>query len=94
MFDRAADPLEQHDLFNEEGCSQIRDELLHALLLWRAETTDVWHLKHHRHGGGRLQGVWSTIRSNCWLSTRRHASRKGCWLQAYKWRSSSDARLL
>lgn len=52
LFDRAADPLEQHDLFNEEGCSQIRDELLHALLLWRAETTDVWHLKHHRHGGG------------------------------------------
>jgi arylsulfatase A-like enzyme len=52
LFDRAADPLERHDLYHDGAYAGIRDGLLQALLLWRTETTDVWHLKHHRNGGG------------------------------------------
>lgn len=52
LFDRLADPLEQRDVYGDKAYAGARDALLQALLLWRAETTDVWHLKHHRHGGG------------------------------------------
>ncbi|MGG1519377.1 sulfatase-like hydrolase/transferase [Paenibacillus oryzisoli] len=52
LYDRIADPREQCDVYGAAAYRQVRDALLHALLLWRAETVDVWHLKHHRHGGG------------------------------------------
>ncbi|MGE8205348.1 sulfatase family protein [Heyndrickxia sp. NPDC080065] len=41
LFDRKNDPLERNDLYNSEEYSEIRNELVHALLSWRADIMDL-----------------------------------------------------
>lgn len=52
LFDRVADPLEQHDRYGEAGHRDVRDGLLHALLSWRADLTDVEFLRRRTGEAG------------------------------------------
>ncbi|HEX2185991.1 MAG TPA: sulfatase-like hydrolase/transferase [Chloroflexota bacterium] len=52
LFDRLADPLERHDRYDDPERLAVRQELLHALLTWRAELVDVQFLHEHTGGGG------------------------------------------
>jgi arylsulfatase A-like enzyme len=50
LFDRIADPAEQHDLWDR--APENRSALLEMLLRWRADLTDVQYLRDHTSGGG------------------------------------------
>ncbi|MGW7680981.1 sulfatase family protein [Kribbella sp. NPDC054772] len=50
LFDRRADPREQHDHWSDQV--EVRQQLLEALLAWRADLTDVQYLQEHTHRGG------------------------------------------
>lgn len=52
LFDRQADPLETADLFDEPVYLEIRNELVVALLNWRADITDLKTLIDGTGGGG------------------------------------------
>jgi arylsulfatase A-like enzyme len=47
LFDRLADPLENHDLFDDPVYVQPRDGLVSALLDWYCGLTDLHHRKTH-----------------------------------------------
>jgi arylsulfatase A-like enzyme len=53
LFDRKNDDLERDDLYNNPTYQEIRNDLLSALLSWRAEIGD---LQHMIEGKGRLVG--------------------------------------
>ncbi|MER7250767.1 sulfatase-like hydrolase/transferase [Kribbella sp. NPDC000426] len=50
LFDRRNDPREQHDCWSDR--LGVRQQLLEALLSWRADLTDVQYLQEHTHQGG------------------------------------------
>ncbi len=66
LYDRAADPSEQHDLFVEPAHRRSRDGLLAALLAWRGDIADVDHLSRATRGGGpvanRIAGYTRAMR--------------------------------
>jgi arylsulfatase A-like enzyme len=41
LFDRKNDPMERNDLYMAEEFAEIRNELVHALLSWRADIMDL-----------------------------------------------------
>ncbi|SED49812.1 sulfatase family protein [Ruania alba] len=52
LFDRIADPDELTDLYRDPTCQGVRDELLTALLIWRADLCDVEALQVSAGRGG------------------------------------------
>ena len=52
LYDRAADPAEQCDVFGEPAHRATRDGLLAALLAWRGDIADVDQLSRATRGGG------------------------------------------
>ncbi len=52
LYDRAADPAEQRDVFGEPAHRAARDGLLAALLAWRGDIADVDQLSRATRGGG------------------------------------------
>jgi arylsulfatase A-like enzyme len=52
LFDRKKDPLEQTDSFANPEYREVRDELLKALLTWRADLCDIDYLRNNTGGGG------------------------------------------
>jgi len=56
LFDRLTDPAEQTDLYADPPHRAVRDALLHALLTWRSELTDVQWLQEHTSGRTKVAG--------------------------------------
>ena len=54
LFDREADPHEQHDLFDQQQYAGIRDHLVKTLLLWRADSCDTWYTNQHTNAVGAV----------------------------------------
>lgn len=54
LYDREKDSDEQNDLYACEEYRNVRDHLIKALLLWKADTVDVWYTKRNSHGGGAV----------------------------------------
>ena len=54
LFDRLNDPQESKNLYYEQACRALRDELVQALLTWRSDITDLNFLINHTKGGGRV----------------------------------------
>ena len=52
LFDRLADPREQHNLYGDPAHREIRDALLLALMTWRADIADTAYLSANARGGG------------------------------------------
>jgi hypothetical protein len=52
LFDRVNDPDEQHDLYADPNYAEVRQAMLHALLTWRGDLTDMQWLQEHTTGGG------------------------------------------
>ncbi|WP_028550712.1 sulfatase family protein [Paenibacillus sp. UNC451MF] len=52
LYDRLNDPKEQKDLFKDSDYSEIRTELVEALLSWRSDIADLNHLIKGTGGGG------------------------------------------
>ncbi len=52
LWDREADPAEQHDLFGDDRYREIRERLVTALLAWRADSLDVSYLRANSVGAG------------------------------------------
>lgn len=52
LFDRVGDPMELGDLWDDPGVRALRDELLKALLTWRADLADVENDRRNNNGGG------------------------------------------
>lgn len=52
LFDKLNDPLEQKDLYNNEEYKGVRNNLLQALLTWRANICDVEKIIKNTGGGG------------------------------------------
>jgi len=51
LFDRKNDPMEQKNLYNNSDYSDVRNELLHALLSWRGDLSNIQDLIENTHGG-------------------------------------------
>jgi arylsulfatase A-like enzyme len=51
LFDRQADPEEQQDLYAHPAYGAVRDELVRALLTWRADQMDVQDLVRRTTAG-------------------------------------------
>lgn len=54
LFDRREDPDEQRDLYDGPAHSDVRGELLAALLGWYGDTIDLQWLVEHSGGGGPI----------------------------------------
>jgi arylsulfatase A-like enzyme len=52
LFNRLDDPAEQNDLYRSEAHEDVRNAMLHALLTWRADLTDIGALHRSTGGGG------------------------------------------
>jgi hypothetical protein len=52
LWDRVKDPVEQRDLWGEPEYREVREAMVHALLTWRSDLTDVQWLQEHTTGGG------------------------------------------
>ncbi len=64
LFDRERDVDELNDLWNDPDVRGLRDELLTALLTWRADLTDVEGSHRTIRGGGRVARRVATLRAN------------------------------
>jgi len=54
LFDRLNDPQEQTDLFNSDAHKDIKDKLLHGLLSWYGDASDLKGLVDRSHRGGPI----------------------------------------
>ncbi len=54
LFNRVNDPQEQHNLFDDPGIKDIKNELFRILLQWNSELIDVQRLQEKTGGGGRV----------------------------------------
>jgi arylsulfatase A-like enzyme len=62
LFDRRNDLQERNDLFNKEAVAPIRNELVQALLTWRAEIMDLqFHLESAETVNQALQDLKKTL---------------------------------
>jgi len=52
LWDRENDPSEQSDLWDVAEYAEVRNAMVHALLAWRSDLTDVQWLQEHTSGGG------------------------------------------
>lgn len=68
LFDRVADPQEQHNLYDDRETRPVRDVLLDALLKWRCDIADTNHLVANTRGGGpvanRIAPYTKSLRGN------------------------------
>lgn len=52
LWDRVNDSAERRDLWEDAAYGEVRQAMLHALLTWRGDLTDVQWLQEHTSGGG------------------------------------------
>lgn len=52
LFDRASDPLERTNLYDHPAFREVRQDLVQALLTWRADILDLHWLQEHTGTGG------------------------------------------
>jgi arylsulfatase A-like enzyme len=52
LYDRAADPAEQHNLYGDPAHAGTAAGLTRALLTWRSDLSDVHYLRAKTRGGG------------------------------------------
>ncbi|HEY9290597.1 MAG TPA: sulfatase-like hydrolase/transferase [Microlunatus sp.] len=77
LYDRRTDPGEQHDLWADLDHQRIRDDLLTALLGWRADLTDVQYLRDHtRRGGPVAQRVAAQSMTRTGLDAERRLNQR------------------
>ncbi|MFD2114655.1 sulfatase [Paenibacillus yanchengensis] len=52
MYDRVQDPSERCDLYNDPKYANVKEQLLVALLTWRADMIDLQLMEESQRGGG------------------------------------------
>ena len=77
LYDRIKDNKEQHDLFNNDDFSEVRNNLLEALFSWRSDICDVNYLiENTKKGGPVAQRVAKITKQMKGIDSERRLNKK------------------